>query len=283
MGVFWEVIAVVYIVVFTCTIARIHLGLARNGAMKWNSLTWAHVSRGCHSISPKWIAIMRIGFALYISVILWTAISSGVGGYVALGTFTVWCWTLEGVYFVLSGVASLSDACRSRENCVHSTVCANFLWVFFQVMFSYSWLVFLVVWLVLLPSSYIINGTDGGILSFVALSMHNANVLFMLIEMRLNRMNFVKTHLVFTLYYGCSYVAFSWLWYLRYNYFFYFFIDWTSPGVVGGYTLLLLLIWGVTVCSHKLVMMCKSRVGDELPNLDGPAAEALDARSPSFM
>jgi len=202
-----------------------------------------------------------------------------ISGYWALATFTVWCWMMLGVYFVLSGAASLTDACGLQRTCSPSKFSANFLWVLFQMMFSYACLVCLVVWLILLPATYIKFGAHHGLLSFPAISMHNANVLFMLVEMRLNRLTFVRSHVVFTLYFGCAYVVFSWLWYLKTHLFFYFFIDMRSPIVFAGYTMLLTLICGMSISCENIVKHCKLHVKEELPELSHDSSEVPCARS----
>ena len=42
------------------------------------------------------------------------------------------------------------------------------------------------------------------------LIMHNANVVFMGLELFLNGMRFVAYHVVFVLLFGCAYVVFAW-------------------------------------------------------------------------
>jgi len=268
-------VAVAYAIILIIFVVGIHIRWAGQGAMKWEALTWDHVTKGSNKIPACWMAVIRLGMALYIAIVLWLLVRHVAGsgsplssGIWTLGTFTVWCWQMLGVYFVLSGAASLLHAWSGQCICARCNFIANFLWVLFQMMFSYAWLVCLVVWFVLLPTTYISYGNDAGLLSFPCISMHNVNVLFMLAEMKLNRMIFVRSHLVFTLYFGFAYIVFSWLWYLEAAYFFYFFIDIRSPIVFGGYTMLLLVISCVSISSEKMVKQCKFRVQGELPNLE---------------
>lgn len=273
-------LAVAYALVIVIVAVGIHIRWAGRGTMKWQAVTWDHVTKGSDRVPAGRMAAIRLGMAVYVAIILLLMLrgaggsgSALSGGIWTLATFTVWCWEMLGVYFVLSGAASLSDACGGRCICARSKVMANFLWVYFQVMFIYAWLVCLVVWMVLIPGMYIYYGSDGGLLSFSCVSMHNVNVLFMLVEMKLNRMIFVRSHVVFTLYFGFAYIVFSWLWYLKAGYFFYFFIDATSPIVFVGYTMLILVTCCISISSDKIVRKCKSRVHGELPDLRDSSLE----------
>eukprot|EP00435_Cladocopium_sp_Y103_P023432 s3264_g5.t1 len=102
-------------------------------------------------------------------------------------------------------------------------------------MLPVSFLIFLAVWLVLLPVAYQTSGTDMGLLSLPALASHNLNFLFMFVEALVNRLCITTYHLTFIFYYGAIYVIFSWIFFSFYHFFFYFFIDFRYPLVLIGH------------------------------------------------
>ena len=103
-----------------------------------------------------------------------------------------------------------------------------------QVMLPVSFLIFLAVWLVLLPAAYQTSGSDMGLLSWPALFSHNLNFVFMFVEALVNKLCITTYHLIFIFYYGALYVIFSWIFFSFYHFFFYFFIDWRNSGVLIG-------------------------------------------------
>ena len=165
-----------------------------------------------------------------------------VSSWMAFATFTVWSWTLIGLYNLLTGCASIVDAMGMRPTGVLAKVFCCSAWVLFEVMLPVSCLIFLLVWSVLLPLAYQTYHNDAGLLSIPALAAHNLNFIFMLTETFLNRLCITTYHLVFMFYYGGIYVIFSWFFFAAYNFFFYFFIDWRYSFVLVGYTGLLGLL-----------------------------------------
>ena len=101
-------------------------------------------------------------------------------------------------------------------------------------MLPVSFLIFLAVWLILLPAAYKSTGTDMGLFSAPSLAAHNLNFVFMLTEALLNRLCITSYHFIFVFYYGGLYVVFSWIFYAFHHFFFYFFIDWRYPLVLIG-------------------------------------------------
>lgn len=76
----------------------------------------------------------------------------------------------------------------------------------------------------------------------VPLLMHNANILFMAIELVVNRVPFAAWHFPFILLYGTSYAVFSWVWNHYNGYYFYFFLDYTRPGAIFWYIALMVIV-----------------------------------------
>lgn len=111
-----------------------------------------------------------------------------------------------------------------------------------QVMLPVSFLIFLLVWLVLLPAAYHTSGTAMGLFTPPALAAHNLNFVFMFIEALVNRLCITTYHLIFIFYYGGLYVIFSWIFFAFQHFFFYFFIDWRYPLVLIGYSGLLCML-----------------------------------------
>lgn len=188
-------------------------------------------------------------------------------------TFTFWSWTLIAVYLCLVGLASTLHW-AGLKNCdgKWTQVFCAAMWVLFQTMFSCAILVFLVVWLVLLPFAEIMYHTDGGMLSWTVLSAHNLNIVFMSVECAFNNMRFNPNHFVFPMYYGLMYVAFSWAWYFHAGVFYYFFIDWRDPLTPIFYLVLIGVILGA------------SRAGIGLSNymkVSTPTASSLPLSNPS--
>uniref|UniRef100_A0A7S0FBS4 Glycerophosphocholine acyltransferase 1 n=1 Tax=Pyrodinium bahamense TaxID=73915 RepID=A0A7S0FBS4_9DINO len=271
--------------VFSAALARIHVRCIHSGAMGWGALQWSHVACGIRGLRPVTMAAYRFGFAAYVFCILVLATSGHgrqgraalAGGPTAFATFTVWCWSLIGVYGIAAGIVSALAAAGVQGSSPCAAAAACVVWVLFEVMFSCAVLVFLVVWLVLIPQAYVMTHTDLGLLGWQPVSMHNLNLLFMMTEMLLNRLIFVPAHALFAMYYGITYIVFSWLWFAYAGVFFYFFIDWRRPLVVLGYTVLIALVWASFVGGQQLTRWAKRGLMAELPGEGFPVARETSA------
>lgn len=237
-----------YVGVILSLVIALHVYLGRKGVMFFDALEWSHISRGGTKCGPGLMAAYRLLFAAFVfgtDVSMYyrvsTALHTASGGLQVFGTFTIWSWTLIGVYFALASVASLADALGFRPKATGSIFCCA-VWVLFEVMFTVALLIWLAVWAVLLPEAYYVYGSDAGMLSFIPFCAHNLNVVFMVTDACLNRLCFASAHLVFVMYYSAAYVVFSWAFFLYNGYFFYFFIDWRQPLALAGYTTLLLFM-----------------------------------------
>jgi len=128
------------------------------------------------------------------------------------------------------------------------------IWILFEISFPIAFLVSLVVTYVLIPS-----GKKSGVpvhvfFHLVPLLMHNANVLFMMIEFNYNSIPFNFHHFTFMLLYALAYVFFSWIWFQYKGIFYYFFLDYASPYAILWYIGLLIgvlvLFFGGYVCNE---------------------------------
>lgn len=267
-----EILCVLYMVIFITSIVVLFIRNSKTGSFRWETLDWHHVVQDLRGLGQLRFATLRLFMACFALVTTAMMVSRGpihapgsrvaVQGLDVLGTFTIWCWSLIGIYFAIAGSAT---AFASRGP--GSRALARFLWVFFQVMFSSAILVFLVVWLVLIPSAYAATGTSAGLLTFLPFCAHNLNVIFMSIEMYVNRLSFVRVHALFIMMYGAAYIVFSWLFYWFTGIFFYFFIDWRSPFTVIWYTALIAVLYAAFSGGQKLVLYVKEPSMSQLPGI----------------
>lgn len=70
----------------------------------------------------------------------------------------------------------------------------------------------------------------------VALLTHNANIVFMVFELLVNRLRFHATHFTFAIIFGLLYIVFSWVLYSRIKLFYYFFLDYNRKDNIIVYT-----------------------------------------------
>lgn len=172
-------------------------------------------------------------------------------------TFTTWSWLLLGVYFHLAVIATMV-AMRTRPSSTRRGRAGSFpflLWILYESVFSVSLLVCIVVEAVLVPSlkreiartggsSSTWNDENAGdelqsfsseerlkaFYSRAVFSMHNVNVLMMLIELLMNRFRFNASHSAFVvLLLGIPYWLFSVYWFRLTGVYYYFFIDHRKP------------------------------------------------------
>lgn len=274
-----EVACVAYISVFFALLIYKHRCDEKKGLLNWSSSSWDGIACARGGRGPLLLAVGRLIIAAYVLSTIFLMVTSpivhkgavAIGGMEVLSTFTVWCYLLVGLYFLAAGLVSTA-AClgmKGESACSHLLSCA--LWVWFESMLSCAILVSVVVWGVLLPSIYIATGTDGGLLSYLTLSAHNLNSVFMLAEGLLNRLYLEPAHIVFVLYYGGLYLLFSWFFFLRTGVFWYFFIDWRSPWTIGGYTLLIATIYAFFTMCRCLLDRAK-----QLKHSERPACPAGD-------
>jgi len=155
--------------------------------------------------------------------------------------FTVWCWTLQGIYFFLSIISSINKILVAYNHhpipIFDNQLLLFITWVIFEISFSMSFLVTIVVTFVLIPGGIKRGINNDGMFKFFPLLFHNANVFFMVTEILTNNMKFSINHFPFVLLYGCAYSMFSWWFFHSRKCFLYFFLDYDG----NSYFLILLL------------------------------------------
>ena len=142
--------------------------------------------------------------------------------------FTVWCWALQGIYFFLTLICSINQTLiefHYKQLFQLPKIIIFITWVTFEISFSMSFLVTIVVTFVLIPSGIKKGINNDGMFKFFPLLFHNANVLFMVLELLTNKLQFSFDHYPFILLFGCSYCIFSWYFFYCRRVFLYFFLD----------------------------------------------------------
>mmetsp|Transcript_24976 Transcript_24976/g.70338 ORF Transcript_24976/g.70338 Transcript_24976/m.70338 type:complete len:381 (+) Transcript_24976:73-1215(+) len=267
-----EPLCVAYLLCFLAAAVAVHVYCTRTGWMRWDAIRWCHMAEGVHGCGSSGMALYRLGVAFFVVCTLYMELEPQV---VIACTFTIWCWTLIGVYFALAGVISALDAmgmkCENEE--IQGLCCVA--WVLFEGMFCCAVLVWITVWLLLLPVEYASSGTTGKLLTPLELCVHNLNVVFMSIETVVNRLCFVTPHLIFVMYYVTAYVAFSDYWFLYSGVFNYSFIDWRLVTTPVAYTLLLTVLSGCFFIGHALVSCAKDDKNSLLPVEDAAVHELM--------
>lgn len=277
-----EIFCVAYICCFIAALAFVAVRYQMRDAFRWGSLRWEHITQDVVGLGPWSLALLRISFAAYIVTTTALAVDSPirrnadgtvpVSGEALWATYTLWSWIVMGLYFAVAGTVGAVMAC-SRAADKRAGILGCILWVTFQLLFSVALLVFIIVWLVLFPLAFVTTGGSAGLLDWKALSMHNLNVVFICAEMRVNRLNFMPTHCIFMLLYGCAYVVFSWFWYWYAGMYVYFFLDWRQPMTCIWYTILIMMCWSSFLLGQFLARRMKGR---SLPGLF-PTGEPTEA------
>jgi hypothetical protein len=156
-----------------------------------------------------------------------------------LSTFTVWSWTLIGVYFALTSYCGILTLLGQDSDISPFTL--QLSWILFELSFPISFLVTLIVTFVLIPPA-IARGTHQPLFSSPSLLMHNANVVMLTIDNLLNILPFTMSHAVFGVLYGLLYAVFAWVWYEHKGVFYYFFLDYEFKWAEFCYIGLILVV-----------------------------------------
>jgi hypothetical protein len=157
-----------------------------------------------------------------------------------LTTFTVWSWILIGVYFTLTLYITHCEATAHTHTHTHTHTPSDpvppwllrLTWVLYEVSFSVSLLITVVVTFVLIPGAKQRGLPVVNFFNTPALLMHNANVMFMLFEGANNRLPVLLPHIVFGVLYGILYTVFAWVWHWHKGIFYYFFLDYARKDAV---------------------------------------------------
>jgi hypothetical protein len=156
-----------------------------------------------------------------------------------LTTFTVWCWMLQGLYFLLASL--LSIAYLYDENAYIPQILIFSTYILFEVTFALSYLVTTVVTFVLIPGA-ISKNIPHSFFNVIPVILHNVNVLFMAVDAVVNRIDVHTNHIVFAELFGLAYVVFAWYLHKKIGAFYYFFLDYDRPYAVLWYLGLFLAV-----------------------------------------
>lgn len=192
------------------------------------------------SLSPQYLLYCRACFlvvALYLGIFVYfdkplnlTCHFEGqtkkviIQGPERFATFTLWCWTIQIIYFFFATLTSIDFLFKSS---FMSQLLLRATWVLYELCFSTAYLVTVVVTFVLIPGGKAKGIPVDVFFKTAALCIHNLNVIFILTETLLNKLEFEWSHFPFIILFGCAYVMFSWFWIYTKGYVFYFFLDYT--------------------------------------------------------
>lgn len=152
-----------------------------------------------------------------------------LGGFEILLIFcTLWTWCCMAGYFLFSSVASFLYV---AYRLVPALAIADMLWVWFDIAFGMSWLVFWACWIFLIPAAWLANRKDivSELLSPKVLYLHNVNVVLVMVELLFSSWTINLTHCIFPIYFAIVYVFFNWWLYSKINRWIYFFLDYDRP------------------------------------------------------
>jgi len=114
------------------------------------------------------------------------------------------------------------------------------MWVMFEVCATMVFLVDIVVWTLLLPS---LGEEDRGklLLNFSSYNVHGTNAVFMLVELLLNRFEFVFSHVLFVVGWALLYACWAWIYFDISGVWIYFFVNTAQKTAPLWYLLLLVM------------------------------------------
>ena len=213
-------------------------------------------------IGPDVLLVYRFSVFLFS---FWTLVdSSFVVGPGCFRFFTVWNFVALVVFFALG--TGLSFSCcrdagtlRPTPSAVHRLTAALHH-LLLEVELPMAAMIAMVVWLVLYPyeeasltdhTTYHDPNSLSKYTNLTSLTMHGANLLFMLIEFALDSLHVTPGHIGLVLAWGMLYALFNGLQVFWTNDTVYFFMDFTlakTPFVAVALTLLMCLIFGLMCC-----------------------------------
>jgi hypothetical protein len=157
--------------------------------------------------------------------------------------FTVWCWTIQGIYFLLAGIHSyhyLYNQTSTIPLTLDPTSPLSIVtWVLFELSFASAFMVSATVTFVLIPGLKARNMPTTTFYTFFGLLFHNANIILIVMDAMLNSIPVNSMHVPFGMLYAMSYVAFSWYWFEKKGVFYYFFLDYAPNNAIFSYMALL--------------------------------------------
>lgn len=206
-------------------------------------------------LSTTYIVLDKRGLEITVSLSNGESKMVTLQHYQRMYTFTVWCWIAQGMYFIASAtcsVMSLWDASAVSPFLIGSTV------VLFEISFALAYLVTVLVSFVLIPAA-ISRKIPHKFFEPIPVLFHNANALFMAVDIVLNKITMRFSHIAFIQLFGLAYVLFAWNLHSRSGIFFYFFLDYDRPYAILWYAGLFVGV-GVMLNMSYHVISCVSRI-----------------------
>lgn len=155
--------------------------------------------------------------------------------------FTLWTWWGMAGYFIQ---ASIVSATFWMTGAVPPKVYVDILWIWFEISYASTCLVFVAVWLALVPMAHAVKdeGSIAILWSWRVLFQHNVNMLIMEAELLLSMWTVRPEHVFFCLYFGMIYAVVNhWILQRAGGFQPYFFMDYDKIGVLGLVILILLI------------------------------------------
>lgn len=218
--------------------------------MNWHGDTKVLLSKsGVPFINDTMLGVTRLLMGLFIWIVNLLTISESItidivvsgkdkplsvklNGYERFATFTLWNWTILGFYFILAAGFSFSKSFQSLAWIQKSDLLADIAIVIFEIGFSLSYLVSYCVTYLIIPGMKKRKVSLKHILSPKAIACHNANILFVAIDMVIGRNTISPWHFVFIILWTALYVLFAWIWNHYKGYFFYDFLDYNRKNTI---------------------------------------------------
>jgi len=131
------------------------------------------------------------------------------------------------------------------------------VWILFEVSSTTALFIALAYW------GLIYDGTvDAGVVS-----ENGLNVVFVIVEVLLNKLDLLPSHCIFPLLAVFLYMIFSWVWYSASGVWIYFFLNWSDFTASISYLMLLIMVVifffimkGFTYARNRLILMYKRRL-----------------------
>eukprot|EP00042_Codosiga_hollandica_P038328 m.311453 g.311453 ORF g.311453 m.311453 type:complete len:281 (-) comp55361_c1_seq1:271-1113(-) len=242
--------ALIVVLVFIFLFLFIAIGVVRAKQwFHWPTLSATHLVDS-YWISPSSIGIIRGVLFIYCLFILVFSYIFAVG--TSFRFYTFWNFSLLTLYFLLSSIHSLL---AHRNRAVYQQVVdyhtgtpfmrffACSTWTLFQMMATTVFLVDTVLWLILYPLATTPDEL-ATVLNFSSYNVHGANVVFLLMELFLNKQLFNAAHSVFIVILPLAYGVFQWIYYAEGGDWVYPFMATDTSSAAGWYVSILALHLG---------------------------------------
>jgi len=256
-----------YVGVLLVILLVTHAVCEKRGLMLWHTIDLPAAAQGSKLFeSCEAMGCCRLACAVFIfcvDILLLshhdkheTRLDALFSSSMAFASFTLWCWNLMGLYFLLAATASMlqASACVNHDLGVVRFLCC-LAWILFEVAYTCALFVFLMVWLVLVPQLYFFTGSVHPLVTPFPLILHNASIVMLTAEGMNNRFRMHRMHILFVLYFAAAYVVFSWAWFEKQGWFFYDFIDFRSPLTPAWYTALIIFLCLCFIAAQSVVSL----------------------------